>query len=319
MTPQSALEAEALAFDRRIEERVKAGFVPDLRRMVKCDYFYKSFWRDPHFVRLYLGAIVDRYLELIHQHAGDGASILDVGCGAGYVALELARAGHHVTGIDISGSCIDIARKTAESDPHLSGFGSLEYHTLPLDEAEGAYDVVLFSGCLHHFHHVEGAVRRAVDLVTTDGHLLCLEPCHEQWREADAAQVALIRSLLSLTGFWYESPEELNISGDPDDLLHHIHDIHDEYLLERDKHEVGQSPNDNASSGKQILHALRAHLSELVYQPMFSFLLRTLGGMRGPDDRVHRIADFLAAYDRLGVERGFLRPNSFIFMGRRTR
>lgn len=39
---------EARAFDQRIEERVQASFIPDLRRAVKCEYFYKSFWRDPH-------------------------------------------------------------------------------------------------------------------------------------------------------------------------------------------------------------------------------------------------------------------------------
>jgi hypothetical protein len=49
------LEAEGIAFDARIRERVAAGLIPDLRRAVKCEYFYKSFWRDPHYIDLYLG------------------------------------------------------------------------------------------------------------------------------------------------------------------------------------------------------------------------------------------------------------------------
>ena len=36
-------EAEAAAFDARITERERAGYIPDIRRAVKCDYFYKSF------------------------------------------------------------------------------------------------------------------------------------------------------------------------------------------------------------------------------------------------------------------------------------
>ena len=39
------LSEEAQAFDSRIGERLSAGFIPDLRRAVKCDHFYKSFWR----------------------------------------------------------------------------------------------------------------------------------------------------------------------------------------------------------------------------------------------------------------------------------
>ena len=61
--PESGLADEARAFDRRIEDRLHAGFVPDLRRAVKCEYFYTSFWRDPHFVRLYLGRTIEVFPE----------------------------------------------------------------------------------------------------------------------------------------------------------------------------------------------------------------------------------------------------------------
>ena len=56
-TEQARLVEEADAFDRRIRQRVAAGFVPDLRRAVRCEHFYKSFWRDPQFIDLYLGGV----------------------------------------------------------------------------------------------------------------------------------------------------------------------------------------------------------------------------------------------------------------------
>jgi SAM-dependent methyltransferase len=45
-----------------------------------------------------------------------GASILDIGCGTGRHAVELARAGYAVTGIDLSGGMLREARATAERD-----------------------------------------------------------------------------------------------------------------------------------------------------------------------------------------------------------
>jgi len=81
---------EAEAFDCRIRERLAAGFVPDLRKAQKCEYFYQSVWRDPHYVRLFwlagfrmLAEFVDRYAP-----ARRPLSLLDAGCGPGYFALE---------------------------------------------------------------------------------------------------------------------------------------------------------------------------------------------------------------------------------------
>src|SRR4051812_10859792 len=152
---------EARAFDQRIEERIRAGFIPDLRRAVKCEYFYKSFWRDPHYIQLFLGRRAELYLNLLGKYGGEGLKILDVGCGAGYFSLELARAGHHVIAIDISESCVDEARKTRAANPFTDGFGSLEYHVMPFRQACGPYDVILFSASMHHFDDAEKTAAKA--------------------------------------------------------------------------------------------------------------------------------------------------------------
>jgi 2-polyprenyl-6-hydroxyphenyl methylase/3-demethylubiquinone-9 3-methyltransferase len=316
MSERGDLAAESAAFDARIEERVAAGLVPDLRRAVKCDYFYKSFWRDPHFLRLHLGTKVAGFLAMLANHAGPRQRILDVGCGPGVISLELARAGHHVVGIDVSTSAVRVARETLASNPFREGFGSLEYRVLPFMEAKGSYDVVLFSGAIHHFRDPKAVVLKATTLLPPRGLLLCGEPCHEEWRLEDAAQVALIRILLSMTGFWYE-PLGDELYGNPERLLGYMREVYTEYVEEHDKDEPAQSPNDNACLGKEILAALLDRFDEVERQPSCSFIYRLLGGMRGPDEVIHALADFLNAYDRLGTRQGFLRPSGFYFLGRK--
>lgn len=312
------ITAEAAAFDKRISDRVAAGFVPDLRRLVKCDYFYKSFWRDPLFVQLYLGRIVDEYLSLLAKHCGPAQRILDVGCGAGYVALELARNGYHVLGIDVSDANIQIARRMLAENPFRDGFGSLRYERTPFHLATGRYDVILFSVSLHHMPDPEAVVRRASDLLEPGGTILCCEPCHERFGERDAAQVALMRALLAATGHWHAADEVLPHITDEKSFAAYVKDVQIEYAMERDKNEPqGQSPNDLEADGKTMLAALRKNFDELEYKTGFSFIYRLLGGIRGDEATVHRLARFLAVYDRLAVSQYGLEPNFFYFVGRR--
>ena len=43
---------------------------------------------------------------------GPGARVLDAGCGTGRVAVELARRGHDVTGVDNDASMLEVARRS---------------------------------------------------------------------------------------------------------------------------------------------------------------------------------------------------------------
>jgi SAM-dependent methyltransferase len=225
-----------------------------------------------------------------------------------------------VVGIDISEANIEIARRTAADNPYKDGFGSLAYHVQPFHEAQGEYDVVLFSVSLHHKPDVEGVVKRAKELVRPGGHLLCCEPCHERFREQDAAQVALIRGLLALTGHWYDEKDVVPHIGDRSALSDYVSGVRTEYVLERDPSEPqGQSPHDLEADGETMLAALRASFDEVIYRPGFSFIYRLLGGIRGPEPVVRALADFLALYDRQAVERYELAPNFFYFLGQRLR
>ncbi|GAB4517663.1 MAG: hypothetical protein OHK0046_24470 [Anaerolineae bacterium] len=310
------LQNEAQVFSDRIKERVQAGHIPDLRRMTKNDYFYQSYWRDPYFAGLFVGESVNIFLDLIRTHAPQARTILDVGCGPGYITLELARAGYHVVGIDIAESAIEIAKETAATNPFTEGFGSLEYHAIPFEQASGRYDVVLYSGSIHHFDDPDGVVKQGAALLNPGGLIVCHEPARDTWRMVDAAQAGLIRMLLMLTGVWYQQPEADDTHSDITKLQQYIQDIFNEYVKEQEKGQDVQSPQDNASGGQAILTALHRYAAEVAYRPGFAYLYRMLGGLRGEDAMIYRLADFLATYEKLALREGYLLPSTYFWAGR---
>lgn len=75
-----------------------------------------------------------------------GARILDVGCGQGRDALPLARAGHEVTGVDLSPSGVEaMCAEAAQEGLNIIG------HVADITEysPEGAFDVLLIDRTLH--------------------------------------------------------------------------------------------------------------------------------------------------------------------------
>jgi ubiquinone/menaquinone biosynthesis C-methylase UbiE len=98
--------------------------------------------------------------------------ILDVGCGAGWLSLEMARLGHEVTGIDIAKKRIEIAKKTA-----LSENLSIDYRSISLDDLTdvASFDVVVSYGSLHHFQEVNKAVSKINSLLKPIGDFLLVE------------------------------------------------------------------------------------------------------------------------------------------------
>jgi SAM-dependent methyltransferase len=76
-----------------------------------------------------------------------GASALDLGCGGGQAALDLARAGYRVTGIDYAETAIELARRNAADASIDATFTVGDALHLPFDD--GALDLVIDNHLLH--------------------------------------------------------------------------------------------------------------------------------------------------------------------------
>jgi len=59
------------------------------------------------------GASVHGEADFVDRLVGPASRILDAGCGTGRVAVELARRGHDVVGVDVDASMLAVAQRTA--------------------------------------------------------------------------------------------------------------------------------------------------------------------------------------------------------------
>jgi SAM-dependent methyltransferase len=76
------------------------------------------------------------YVEALLSPGGD---VLDAGCGTGRVAVELARRGHHVVGVDSDASMLEVARRS-------SADVTWELRDLATLDLPGRFDLVVAAG-----------------------------------------------------------------------------------------------------------------------------------------------------------------------------
>ena len=179
-------------------------FTPDLRRLKAWPSMSDSLWRQPYLIEL---TYADNFRLVEDSIRGRNLKILEVGCGTGFMSLELARMGHDVVGIDPNEKIIRIARRTMETDPYNKTRGRLRYEVADFNkwsDVPGTYDVVLFSRVLHDLPHPKNILSRAHRLLKNRGRLVCLEYAYDRTDRRAATWLYQIGRALELTG-WYSS------------------------------------------------------------------------------------------------------------------
>ena len=91
---------------------------------------------------LHSSAQREAWIEIVDRLAGPTPiSVLDVGCGTGFLALLFAELGHSVTGIDLAPGMLNVARQKAEQ-LHLNVRLRLE-NGAALQDPDATYDLVI--------------------------------------------------------------------------------------------------------------------------------------------------------------------------------
>lgn len=103
--------------------------------------------------------------EHILRECGHGVSVLDVGCGAGFLSNHLALAGFKVTGVDASRASIDVATRHDSTRTARYQLGD----ALALPFADASFDVVCAMDFLEHVEEPARAVTEMARVLKPGG------------------------------------------------------------------------------------------------------------------------------------------------------
>jgi ubiquinone/menaquinone biosynthesis C-methylase UbiE len=130
-------------FDTGLKRRVMSG---DLLSLEEMRDKYERAWEG-----IVDDCVTGNDLENILAHLEPSSkTCLEVGCGAGRVAIEIAKTGREVTGSDISLIALRYAKERAEEAGVSIGLAEAAVEKLPFPDR--AFDAVI---CAHTLEHVQ--------------------------------------------------------------------------------------------------------------------------------------------------------------------
>ena len=111
-------------------------------------------------------------LEWVERlHLSSAARVLEIGCGAGLVSVELARRGFEVESVDSTSAMVDLARRNAKAARVRIAVGQADAHHLK-GHRGGSYTLVLALGVIPWLHSPELAVAEMSRVLMDGGHLI---------------------------------------------------------------------------------------------------------------------------------------------------
>ena len=166
-------------------------------------------WRSIPMIEL---SALDTYQFVTSMLAHTAQTILEVGCGNGYLTLELARDGHNVTGIDLSADSIEVAKRSKVAHPDPPGFGRLRYLCTDVNTYQAtdrSFDAVIFNRSLHHMHDLQQTMATVKRLLKPEGRIICQDYAYDRFDARTAPWLYQIQRLLFLSGHYDTDPATL--------------------------------------------------------------------------------------------------------------
>ena len=112
-----------------------------------------------------------RRVKMLINHLGPGMSVLELGCGTGYLTRELASSGANIVAIDVSPELLEIAMENCSAP-------NVQYevqNACALIYPDGVFDSVVGSSVLHHLE-IEEALHEIYRVLKPNGTIYFTEP-----------------------------------------------------------------------------------------------------------------------------------------------
>jgi 2-polyprenyl-3-methyl-5-hydroxy-6-metoxy-1,4-benzoquinol methylase len=261
-----------------------------------------SSWREPYLAELTFGEMFRLVNRLI---SGSKLRILEVGCGRGYLSLELARRGHDLLGIDVNEETVKIAKQTMNNDPYNSERGRLEYQVSDFavwNSTERKFDVVIFNRSLHHMPQPARILEKVQSLLGPKGRIICVEYAYDQFDRRSAAWFYHIRRILEQAG-WFKSDTKVS-----DNFEVSVDQIKEEWQASGRK--------DHLNRFKEMYRPLKGLFEEKHFSWEPYIFWDIIMDMRIPStDTEMAFAHFLMAMEKALIERRAMNPILFCFSG----
>jgi 2-polyprenyl-3-methyl-5-hydroxy-6-metoxy-1,4-benzoquinol methylase len=162
VSPEQQVQIES-----QLAQRLAAASASERRTMYGTVYdriYDMHLSRSPQTLDFGAGPELVRFLEKLTE---PGDAVLEVGCGGGLLAIELARRGRPVLGTDVSGRILEQARRRAGATPGLT-FAVSQGTEIPV--ADRTFDLAYSVEVLEHLHAEDvGAHLQEVCRVLTPG------------------------------------------------------------------------------------------------------------------------------------------------------
>ncbi len=146
----------------RFEKEANEFGIPwwcDLRRATKLTKIVCGWMYDPRIEKILRGRCKNKLIKAASRTKGN---VLDIGCGAGWLSLELARNGMAVNGIEISAKRLEIAREYLRNNLFKENFGSIDYQVADINRIKlkkDKYQSVVSWDTLHHIPTIDRLVK----------------------------------------------------------------------------------------------------------------------------------------------------------------
>ena len=187
---------ESLFWDEFEEEANKFG-IPwwcDLRRATKLSKVVCGWMYDPKIEKILRESCKNKLIETASRIKGNA---LDIGCGAGWLSLELARNGMDVDSFDISNKRIEIAKEYLKNNPFKEGFGSINYQVADINKInleKSKYQSVVSWDTLHHIPAIDRLVKEIYESLKPNGYFVIYD--HIGLRKKNRMLIKILRSPL---------------------------------------------------------------------------------------------------------------------------